>query len=82
MLASGGHTNAGSPSNNFAFTTEYALSAAILSINLNAIDNMPVLNDNGSAYVYDIPTLDDPTRPNVNGQNSSWWSCPSLLSRI
>ena len=28
---------------------------------------MPVLNDKGRKYVYDIPTLDDPTRPNKNG---------------
>ena len=69
FVAQGGHTNAGAPSNNFAFTTEYALSAAVLSIDLDAINNMSVKNDNGSAYIYDIPTLDDPTRPNVNGQD-------------
>ncbi|MGB3802022.1 MAG: hypothetical protein WA952_19535, partial [Lewinella sp.] len=33
IVCSGGHTNAGSPSDNFAWTTEYALSAAILSVN-------------------------------------------------
>ena len=69
FVAQGGHTNAGAPSNNFAFTTEYALSAAVLTIDLDAINGMPVQNDNGSAYIYDIPTLDDPTRPNVNGQD-------------
>ncbi|HEY0769937.1 MAG TPA: hypothetical protein VGD31_06350, partial [Sphingobacteriaceae bacterium] len=57
-LASGGHTNAGSPSNNFAFLTEYALSAAIIKIDLNVIETQ----FNGS---YDIPTLDDPTRANT-----------------
>lgn len=73
-LAQGGHTNAGSPSNNFAFLTEYALSGAILEIDLNVLDALPVLNDNGSSYVYDLPTLDDPTRPNVNGKdiNDPW----------
>jgi PKD repeat protein len=55
-VAQGGHTNAGSPSNNFTFSTEYALSGAILTIDLTAIDN----NHGGS---YDLPTLDDPTRP-------------------
>ncbi len=40
-LAVGGITNAGSPSINFAYTNEYALSAAILSINLNAINALP-----------------------------------------
>ncbi len=54
-LAQGGHTNAGAPSNNFAFSTEYALAAAILSIDLNAIGNT----------TYDLPTLDDPTRDNL-----------------
>ncbi|MFZ9980857.1 MAG: malectin domain-containing carbohydrate-binding protein [Cyclobacteriaceae bacterium] len=56
-LAVGGHTNAGAPSNNFAFLTEYALSAAILKIDLKRIDE----EFNG---LYKLPTLDDPTRPN------------------
>ena len=56
-LAVGGHTNAGAPSNNFAFLTEYALSAAILKIDL-----MRVQNEFGGRYV--LPTLDDPTRAN------------------
>ena len=67
-LAVGGFTNAGAPSNNFAHITEYALSAAILSIDLAAIEAMPVKVDGeGESYIYDIPTLDDPTRPNANG---------------
>lgn len=68
-VASGGHTNAGAPSNNFAFLTEYALSAAILTVDLDAINAMPVLTDpdDNSKYVYDLPTLDDPTRANANG---------------
>jgi hypothetical protein len=67
-LAAGGMTNAGAPSQNFARTTEYALSAAILSIDLAAIEALPVLTDaNDQAYIYDLPTLDDPTRPNTNG---------------
>ena len=67
IVASGGHTNAGSPSTNFVYTCEYALSAAILSVNLDMIEGMPILSDSGRSYVYDLPTLDDPTRPNVNG---------------
>ncbi|MEK6481684.1 malectin domain-containing carbohydrate-binding protein [Catalinimonas sp. 4WD22] len=63
-LAVGGFTNAGSPSNNFAFITEYALAAAILSIDLNAIDALPTQGSGNLAYKYDLPTLDDPTRPN------------------
>jgi len=68
-VASGGSTNAGSPSNNFAFITEYALSAAILAVDLDAINALPVLTDNGNQYIYDIPTVDDPTRRNVNGKD-------------
>lgn len=67
IVASGGHTNAGSPSTNFVYTCEYALSGAVLSINLDMIESMPILNDNGRNYIYDLPTLDDPTRVNVNG---------------
>ena len=67
-VAQGGHTNAGAPSNNFAFATEYALAAAILSVDLVAIAALPTLVDAaGTAYKYDIPTLDDPTRTNANG---------------
>jgi len=70
-IAQGGHTNAGAPSNNFAFHTEYALSAAILSVDLDAILSMPTQTDerSGAKYKYDLPTLDDPTRPNVNGKD-------------
>ncbi|MEH6770807.1 putative Ig domain-containing protein [Maribacter arcticus] len=67
IVAQGGHTNGGSPSINFNYAMEYALSGAILSINLDAIESMPILNDDGRSYIYDIPTLDDPTRANVNG---------------
>ena len=69
-VAQGGNTNAGAPSNNFAFSTEYALSAAILTVNITAIDAMSTKTAaDGSQYKYDIPTLDDPTRPNQNGQD-------------
>ncbi|SDX07785.1 Putative Ig domain-containing protein [Flagellimonas zhangzhouensis] len=68
VVASGGITNAGSPSANFVYTNEYALSGAILSVDLDAINALPVQTDsNGRDYIYDLPTLDDPTRPNVNG---------------
>ncbi len=55
----GGFTNMGAPSNNFAFTPEYALSAAILSIDLDALGPLP----------YDLPTLDDEDRPGVQDAN-------------
>jgi N-acetylneuraminic acid mutarotase len=68
-VAAGGNTNAGSPSNNFAFLNEYALSAAILEIDLGDLDSRPILTDatSGAKYIYDLPTLDDPTRANANG---------------
>lgn len=62
-VAQGGNTNRGAPGKNFAFTSEYALSAAILRIDLNMINAMPVKTDgNGQRYLYDLPTLDDKTR--------------------
>ncbi len=66
-IAQGGHTNKGAPSNNLSGTPEYALSGAILSVDLTAIDAMPVYTDarSGGQFVYDIPTLDDPTRTNI-----------------
>jgi len=66
IVAQGGHTNAGSPSTNFAWTPEYALSAAVLALNLTQLEAMSVLNDGVRDYVYDIPTVDDPTRANAN----------------
>ncbi|MGH9037048.1 MAG: PQQ-dependent sugar dehydrogenase [Acidimicrobiia bacterium] len=53
FLAQGGNTNNGAPSEQFVLTPEYALSAAILSIDLAAIGES----------TYDLPTLDDPARP-------------------
>ncbi|WP_157805259.1 Kelch repeat-containing protein [Confluentibacter citreus] len=70
IVAQGGHTNGGSPSTNFVYSCEYALSAAILAVNLTALESMPILDDNGRAYIYDLPTLDDPTRPNVHADGS------------
>ena len=58
-LAMGGHTNMGAPSNNFARLPEYALSAAIIEIDLNQIGN----------NTYDLPTLDDEDRGGGNDQN-------------
>lgn len=74
FIASGGNTNAGGPSRNFTKITEYALCSAILSVDLDALAIMEltlinntgdVLFDGHDRYVYDLPTVDDPTRPNV-----------------
>ena len=58
-VAQGGNTNAGAPSNNFARLPEFALSAAILSVDLDAIGNAP----------YDLPTLDDDSRAGTADSN-------------
>lgn len=58
-LAVGGNTNMGAPSNNFALLPEFALSAAILSIDLDAI----------GTSTYDLPTLDDEDRPGSSDLN-------------
>ena len=69
LVSQGGNTNAGSPCTNFAWLTEFALSAAVLIVDLDQINAMPILTDPVSTrnYIYDIPTLDDPTRANANG---------------
>jgi hypothetical protein len=62
----GGLTNAGAPSRLFAYITEYALSACILSVDLNYIDALPLQGTSTAhPYKYDMPTLDDPTRANT-----------------
>src|SRR5918994_4428910 len=53
FVTAGGNTNQGAPSKNFALLPEYALSAAILKVDLAAIGNS----------TYDLPTLDDENRP-------------------
>ena len=80
-VAVGGNTNNGAPSQFFSYAGEYALSGTILEVDLNAINALPILTDpaggqNGAArqFVYDLPTLDDPTVPNVTdgvGENAA-----------
>ncbi len=70
-LLSGGNTNNGAPSSFFANTAEYALSAALLEIDLVALGALPVRTDTGPGlntgrkYLYDLPTLDDPNTANT-----------------
>ncbi|MEM8896794.1 MAG: multicopper oxidase domain-containing protein [Bacteroidota bacterium] len=67
IVCSGGFTNAGAPSLKFTKICEYALSGAILSVDLTALEGMSIKGSGTEKYVYDLPTLDDPTRGNVNG---------------
>ncbi|MEM8873799.1 MAG: malectin domain-containing carbohydrate-binding protein [Planctomycetota bacterium] len=55
----GGNTNAGAPSANFELLPEFALSAAVLRIDLTAIGET----------TYNLPTLDDEDRPGVNDEH-------------
>ena len=71
-VAQGGNTNAGGPSINFAYMCETALSAAILSIDLDAIEALPVKTDPyGQKYLYDLPTLDDPNPSRAHNPDGS-----------
>lgn len=56
-VGQGGNTNMGAPSNAFDLLPEYAYSAAILSIDLDAI----------GAATYDLPTLVDEDNPTNTG---------------
>ncbi len=62
IVAQGGNANSGAPSYNFAGQQEQPLSGAILEVNLDMLKAMPVKFDGGRAYIYDLPTLNDPTR--------------------
>jgi hypothetical protein len=58
-IAQGGNTNMGAPSDLFAELPEYALSAAILKVDLDAIGNA----------TYDLPTLNDEDRAGNSDAN-------------
>ena len=71
-LTVGGNTNNGAPSQFFAYTGEYALSGTVLEIDLEDLESHPILtdpsggqNNTSRQYIYDLPTLDDPTVSNV-----------------
>jgi hypothetical protein len=73
LVAIGGSTNAGAQGNNFSYTPEYFYSGSVVAVDLTAlqalelspgpIDYVPAP---GSVhpYLFDLPTLDDPTRSN------------------
>ena len=72
LLQVGGFTNNGAPSSFFSYTAEYALSGAILELDLTALDALPdqidpVGGQGGTprTYKYDLPTLDDPNIANA-----------------
>ncbi|WP_452225879.1 malectin domain-containing carbohydrate-binding protein [Lacinutrix cladophorae] len=74
LIVQGGNTNKGAPSNNFAGTPEYFLSASMLIVNLTQLDAMPTYTDprNNTDYVYDLPTLNDPTRLDIDKTHANF----------
>ena len=58
-VAQGSNANAGAPSGHFAYLPQYALSGAVLAIDLDRLGDEP----------YDLPTLDDETRPGKADSN-------------
>lgn len=72
LFQQGGHTNKGAPSNNFVGTPEYLLSGAILIVNLTQLESMNVYTDprTNTEYVYDLPTLNDPNREDIDSSDS------------
>ncbi len=71
IVAVGGNANTGAPSNNFAAQQEYATSAGIFEIDITMLDGMIVQTDatSGRDFIYDLPTLDDPTQAGTSDQN-------------
>ena len=71
IVAVGGNTNNGAPSNNFAAQQEYATSAGIFELDIDLLDTFTVQTDatSGRDYVYDLPTLNDVTQPGGDDQN-------------
>ncbi|WP_205627864.1 hypothetical protein, partial [Ruegeria marisrubri] len=66
-VAVGGITNKGAPGNNFAGTIDFAWSGAIIKINLTELESYDIRTDaNGNQFILDLPTLDDPTRSNID----------------
>ncbi|WP_037306756.1 Ig-like domain-containing protein [Ruegeria halocynthiae] len=66
-VAVGGITNKGAPGNNFAGTTDFAWSGSIIKINLTELESYDIRTDaNGNQFILDLPTLDDPTRSNID----------------
>ena len=67
FLAQGANTNKGAPSNNFVGFADAALAGAILKIDLTELSKYDVRTDGaGERFVVDLPTLNDPGRPDVD----------------
>ncbi len=56
-IAQGGHANKGAPSHELAWLPEYAYSAAILEVDMAAIEALPIQGTGNNRFIYDLPTL-------------------------
>ena len=66
-IAVGANTNNGAPSNNFAGTVDSPYGGSIIKVDLTELDTYDVRTDGaGEQFILDLPTLDDPTRANVD----------------
>ncbi|WP_194535002.1 PKD domain-containing protein [Zobellia nedashkovskayae] len=80
LLQQGGNANKGAPSNNFAGTSETYLSGAMLLVNLTQLEQMEASNggpyidtrQGTTKYIYDLPTLNDPERLDIDNTHSSF----------
>jgi large repetitive protein len=78
-LMVGGNANMGAPASAFSGTPEYYLAGALLAIDLAAIAALEAANGgpyvdarDGALFVYDMLTLDDPTRPNITHAHAAF----------
>ncbi|WP_162558687.1 PKD domain-containing protein [Robertkochia solimangrovi] len=76
-IAQGGNTNMGAPSNNFAGSSETFLSGAILIVDITQLEQMETANGGpytdqrtGTKFIYDLPTLNDPSRIDITSSDS------------
>ncbi|MCV3273959.1 malectin domain-containing carbohydrate-binding protein [Roseobacter sinensis] len=82
IVSSGGNANTGAPSNNFAGQQEQPYSGALLEVDLDAINALTPFEDpiTGRMVAYDLPTLDDPTRPGTDDNNDPFGGNDGLNS--
>ncbi len=80
LMQVGGNTNQGAPSNNFAGSSEYYLSGALLKINLTQLEQMESNNGGpyfdprtgNTAFIYDLPSLNDPERADIDNTDPNF----------
>ncbi len=85
LIQQGGNTNQGAPSNNFAGISEFYLSGALLIVNLTQLEQMETANGgpyldprtSNTPYIYDLPSLNDPERPDIDNTHPSFPYAPS-----